>query len=671
MNNAQTRALRFVAIGAATGLVVALIIGRRGGVGSIEQAMLMAFFGMMVGGTGRVGDIPSEGQMRRAAYWVLVVIALGGAFAFAVPALLRADEPEEGSSEASPRPAIGSQIDDLRFKDIRFVSRSLRDFGERKAYVFVMTNTTCPLAQKYWPKLKRLDEQFRDQGVQFVAVNVSPEDSIAEMAQQALDFDVSFPFVKDSDGSCSAALGATRTPEVVVLDGDRRLRYRGRIDDQYRIGGARPEATSDDLAQALEAVLAGRDVAVAETPVDGCLITRSKLSLPKEPVTFAEHVAPIVRKHCQECHQKDGGAPFILESFDDVSAHGEMIAEVVADERMPPWYASRRHRFINERGLSAAERRAVVQWVRAGMAPGNSAATAVAADSEPVRPVQSKWEIGEPDLVLTALEAHSIPAEGVIDYRYVILPYVFLHDTWISCAEILPSQPGVVHHCNMAHWTVGKEFDAGNFITGRVPGGTAMKLDDGVALKIPRNSVVGLQIHYTPTGKPQKNRMSVGFRYPRGPVRKELHHLQVTTSKIAIPPGAPAHPVVSSRVLPCDASGLGMFSHMHLRGKDMTFIAYPPEGEPETLLSIPNYNYGWQQNYRWQPDTKKFPKGTRIEVVAHYDNSAFNPFNPDPTVTVKNGPQTFHEMMFGFFFYTDDSETLDVKVDQKTGRELP
>ena len=282
--------------------------------------------------------------------------------------------------------------------------------------------------------------------------------------------------------------------------------------------------------------------------------------------------------------------------------------------------------------------------------------------------MHSKWEIVEPDLVTTALETHTLPADGIIDYQYVVLPHVFTEDTWISAAEILPDNPRVVHHCNMGHFTIGKKFSEGNFITGRVPGGTPLVADDGTALRIPKNSVVGLQIHYTTTGKPEKNRMSVGFRFPRGVVHKELKHLQVTTSKIAIPPGAAAHAVVSSRTLPADASGIGMFSHMHLRGKDMTFIAHSPNGEKETLLSIPNYNYAWQQNYRWVPDTKKFPKGTRIEVIAHYDNSSFNPWNPDPQAEVRYGPQTFHEMMFGFFFYTEDGQDLNLSVDPKTGR---
>jgi len=179
--------------------------------------------------------------------------------------------------------------------------------------------------------------------------------------------------------------------------------------------------------------------------------------------------------------------------------------------------------------------------------------------------------------------------------------------------------------------------------------------------------VIGLQIHYTTTGKPEKNRMSVGLKFPRAVVHQQLHHQQVTTSKFAIPPGASAHEVKSIRTIPFDATGIGMFSHMHLRGKDMTFISHPPEGEAETLLAIPNYHYDWQQNYRWQPGKKKFAKGTKIEVIAHFDNSRFNPFNPDADATVKHGAQTFEEMMFGFFFYTADGEDLNLKVDPKTG----
>ena len=569
------------------------------------------------------------------------------------------------AAEEPARPQIGAVVGELAFKDIRYLPRTLADLDEGKATVIVFTNTTCPLVQKYWPKLQRLHAEYRDRGVQFVAINAAPGDEIAEMAEQAIDYGIEFPLVKDADRSCVKALGAQRTPEAVVLDGERRIVYRGRIDDQLRLAGSRPNVASDDLKQAIDDVLAGRPVATPQTPVDGCLITLPAFTPPEEPVTFYEQVLPIVQRHCIECHRSGGPAPFSLTTLDEVAAQAEMVAEVVAERRMPPWYASRRHKFVNERGLSDAERETIVAWAKTGRLAGERA------KAPPPRTFSdSRWEIGEPDLVTTALETHSLPADGFVDYKYVVLPHVFLHDTWVSAVEILPSNPAVVHHCNLAYWTLGSSFDAGNFITGRVPGGTPLVTDGGVAFRIPQGSVIGLQIHYTTTGKPEKNRMSVGLRFPREVVRQELRHVQVTTSRLAIPPGAAAHPVTASRTLPCDASGVGMFCHMHLRGKDMTFTAHRPQGEPEKLLVIPNYHYDWQQNYRWQPGTKKFPKGTKIEVVAHYDNSRFNPFNPDPAVTVKHGPQTIHEMMFGFFFYTADGEDLHLRIDPKSGKAL-
>jgi hypothetical protein len=562
-------------------------------------------------------------------------------------------------------PAIGDKIANVRFKDIRYLNRSLDDFGERRAYVVVFTTTTCPLVQQYWPKLKRLDEEFRDRGVQFVGVNVGPGDTIPDVAQQAIEFGVEFPVVKDADGSCVRDLGVERTPEAVILDGERRLRYRGRIDDQYRLGSGRPDAAHDDLRHALDDLLAGRSVGVAETTVDGCRITPPPAPRVEMPVTFYEHVLPLLQRHCQECHRRGASAPFSLVTLDEVAAHAEAIDEAVADGRMPPWFANRRQHFVNERGLSSAERNVFLAWTRSGLPAGDESKA-----PPPTRFKDSPWEIGEPDVVTTALETHSLVAEGFVDYKYTILPHVFLDETWISAAEIRPSNAAVVHHCNMAYVALGQQFAEGNFITGRVPGGTPMVLDDGLALKIPRNSVLALQIHYTTTGKPETNRMSVGLRFPRGVVRQELHHVQATTSRFEIPPGAAAHPVTAVRTLPCDAAGLGMFAHMHLRGKDMTFRALYPTGESETLLSIPNYHYDWQQNYRWQPGTKKFPQGTRIEVTAHFDNSAFNPFNPDPMATVRHGPQTVDEMMFGFFFYTVDGEDLQLAIDPKSGRQL-
>jgi thiol-disulfide isomerase/thioredoxin len=562
--------------------------------------------------------------------------------------------------------AVGSRAEEFTFTDIRFLRRTLDDLGKPKAFAIAFVTTECPLARRYLPRLQELSAEYRTRGVQFIAVNVGADDSLKAVAYQALEQGVDFPFVKDFHGDCARALGATRTPEVVVLDAGKNIRYRGRIDNQYRLGGVKPSADRQDLVEAIEDILAGRDVKEPETPVDGCVITFPETKADPS-LTYAKDVAPLINKHCVECHRPGTAAPFVLTSFEKVCAKADSIAEVVEEERMPPWFAHPGFgRFLNQRGLTPKERETIVQWVRGGRASGD-----LAQAPRPPEFPESKWLIGEPDLVITASQPEKLPATGYIPYRYVMLVYVFTADTWVQGIQILPGNPRVVHHANLAYVSLGNGFDESrNFLTGIVPGGIPVQLDSGCAMMIPAGSMLALQVHYVTTGKEETDQISVGLRFAREPVQKRVRYKILGDYKFRIPPGAPAHPVAAQRELECDATGVGLFSHMHLRGKDSTFLAHYPDGRTETLLALPNYSFDWQLSYVWPRDTQKFPKGTRIECRSHFDNSPFNPYNPDPTVTVRNGPQTHHEMMQGFFFYTDDAEHLNLKVDPKTGRAI-
>lgn len=572
------------------------------------------------------------------------------------------------ASGGDARLEIGQVAPAIHFKDIRSLGRSLDDFGPKKAFVLVATTTTCPIAARSLPALDAIERRYRARGVQFVALNVGPGDSIADAAGQAVEFGVEMPFVKDFGGKAARSLGLERTPEVAVLDATRRLVYRGRIDDRNRLGGSRSEAAHRDLEAALDAILAGHPVATPETQADGCKITFGEPTGPDVgSVTYFEHVAPILQVHCQECHRPGTAAPFALTTYRDAASQAEAIAEVVHDRVMPPWHADRRAAgIVNARGLDDRERAVIARWVADGRPKGDPS------KAPPPRAFPSSgWEIGTPDQTIGMAFDANLPADGLIDYKYVVLPYVFPEDTWVQSVEIRPDNPRVVHHCNLAFIKVGERPSNRNFITGRVPGGDPMVLDDGVAFLIPRGSALVLQVHYVTTGKPERALIAVGLKFPRVPIDKRLHHLQVTTNRFAIPPHAPAHPVESTRTIDFDASGLAMFSHMHLRGKDMTFIARRPGEADETLLRIPDYSFDWQQSYRWKPGTKRFPKGTVLEVVAHFDNSEFNPYNPDPAATVREGPQTHEEMMYGFVFFTRDDEHLGLRVDPATGRAAP
>jgi hypothetical protein len=584
------------------------------------------------------------------------------------------------AAEAMDRQKIGDKVGAMTFTDIRFLPRSLddltseRDHVLKRAFVLVFTNTTCPIVQRYLPRLKALDDEFRDQGIQFVAVNVGPDDSIFDMATQAVEFDVPFPFVKDNGGSCVAACGIQRTPEVVLIDAEHRLRYRGRIDDAYRLGGSTPATVKPSLREAIVSLLAGKEIAIAETPVDGCLITSASEASPTKKYTYAQHIAPLVKKHCQRCHQPGTAAPFSLLSFDDVASNAEMIAEVVEQQRMPPWYASLKFgKFTNARTMPAADRAMLLDWVRSG-APRGEDEREQSEESAAVRHNDNGdpwagiiWEMGEPDLVIEDPAVYDVPAEGYVDYKYALLPKIFLRDTWLEAVEIQPSNPRVVHHANLGYLPIGDNPRNSKLITGYVPGVGPMRLEHGFASKIPAGSITGLQIHITTTGKPEKVQLRVGFRFPRNTVQKELHYLELKNQEFAIPPYASHHPVSGVKTVADDITLVGFFAHMHVRGKDIIFQAFPPQGDPVTLLMIPNYDFNWQLPYHLPYGESRFPAGTRFECLAHFDNSPLNAYNPDPSATVRDGQQTYQEMMYGYVFYTKDDEKLNLTIDAASG----
>jgi hypothetical protein len=354
-------------------------------------------------------------------------------------------------------------------------------------------------------------------------------------------------------------------------------------------------------------------------------------------------------------------------TYEDAVDHADTIAEVVKEQRMPPEFASRQHGdFINLRGISPDERTLVAQWLAGGMQQG---------DLSKLPPARKwpdgKWLIEGPDLVVKMPTRVEVPATGYIPYKYVVLPHMFKEDTWITGCQILPENKSALHHCNMAYIDPikGKYSDA-QFITGQVPGGIPMVLDEGVGFKIPKGSVLVLQIHYVTTGEETTDQSSVGFTFAKGKINKQLKHFRCHNGTFAIPPGDPAHLVEAKRTFENDSTLVGFFTHMHLRGKDMMYDAIYPDGTKERVLAVPNYDFNWQVSYVWRHGAKKFPKGTVMDVTAHFDNSPFNPYNPDPTATVKEGDQTFEEMMYGFVFFVEDDEKLNLTIDPKTGYEL-
>lgn len=562
-----------------------------------------------------------------------------------------------------PVGALGGRVD-ATLIDRRWQPRRLAELGARTATVLFFTASDCPLVMRYLPRIGRLAEDYAARGVVVVAVDVGAGDRLVDAAGEIVLAAPASRFGKDFDGALARACGVDRTATAVVLDAERRIVYRGRVDDQYGYAGARPAPSRHDLQAAIDQLLAGAAITIAATEVSGCRITWPAAGREAAPPTYARDIAPIVQRHCAECHRPGGTAPFSLLEPRDAIRRAAMIGEVTAQGRMPPWYGSARHgAFGNHRGMTADERERIAAWVAGGARAGDAADLPA-----PRQWPEQEWRIGEPDQIIAIKAPIRLPADGIVAYKYLFLPFRFEHDTWVEAIEILPSNKRALHHCNLVRGNLGEKWSQRGFITGYVPGGDAMVLDQGTAVRIPKGSALVLQAHYVTTGQPEIDRLRVGLRFPRVPVQKELQVTIAGNRRFRIPPGAAAHPVRSQRTLPHDADGIGLFVHMHLRGRDIAVFADAPDGTRENLLVVPNYNFDWQQSYRWPTAGKPFAKGTVISALAHFDNSAWNPFNPDPGAEVAFGLQTADEMMYAFLFWTRRDQALGLRVDPKTGR---
>ncbi|HKI37860.1 MAG TPA: redoxin domain-containing protein [Gemmataceae bacterium] len=553
------------------------------------------------------------------------------------------------SGEKAPS-APGKKVADFTLPDPRQDGKkvSLADVKD-KVVVVVFVGTECPISNAYMPRLVELHAEFAKKGVAFLAINANSQDTPERVAKHAKQHELPFPVLKDAGNVVADLFEAKRTPEAFVLDAERKVRYRGRIDDQYGVGFTRAQPGRRDLAEALTEVLAGKPVTTASAEVAGCQVAR--LVKPKQTgrVTYAKDVSRILQDRCQECHRPGQIGPMSLLTYDAAAAWSETIREVVQEGRMPPWPADPKYgKFSNDRHLSDNEKKAVLAWIDAGCPKGDDK------DLPPPKKFADGWRIDKPDVVLSMPEEFTVPArerEGV-PYKYFWVDPHFDEDKWVTQAEAKAGATSVVHHILVFVELPGTKFDPERPIApvlcGVAPGDTTLVLPRGVAKRVPKGSKLVFQMHYTPDGKERKDRSSIGLVFAKAPPEREAITLAVCRPGVLyIPAGTDNQKADATFTFREDGHILGFMPHMHLRGKDFTYEARVPGREPEVLLSVPHYNFGWQASYRLETPYP-MPKGSKLHCVGHFDNSAKNPNNPDPTKDVTWGDQTWEEMLIGW-----------------------
>jgi hypothetical protein len=421
--------------------------------------------------------------------------------------------------------------------------------------------------------------------------------------------------------------------------------------------------------------------------------------------TFHKDVLPILQKHCQGCHRPGNIAPMSFLTYQSTRPWAKAMKSAVLSRKMPPWFADAKvGHFANDPSLKPGELEAIAKWADNG-APAGDEKDAPA----PIQWAANGWTT-PPDLVLKGVP-YTVPARpknDVIEWMTLVTPTGFAKDTWITSVEIKPSELAVTHHIcvsfvphrpnvvyNTFLWVDKQRDDTGIEVSpaerkptlptadgrgvqvarGAAPprvsaSGDATRASLGLgftcyvpgralsdfrpyqsALLIPAGYDLSWTIHYTPNGTELTDRPEIGLTVAKTEPQRMLIEAFGGTdpSKFAIPPNdANYGPAPSETTFLVDAELVWMSPHMHLRGKDMTYKLIFPDGKEQVVLNVPRYDFNWQLGYSLEKPIQ-VPKGSRLIVTGHYDNSVNNKFNPDPNRTVYMGDMTWEEMFAPFF----------------------
>jgi len=390
--------------------------------------------------------------------------------------------------------------------------------------------------------------------------------------------------------------------------------------------------------------------------------------------TFNKDILPILQQRCQECHRTGQIGPMPLVTYRQTRPWAKAIRESVMTRKMPPWFADPRFgHFANDLSLSKGEIDAISEWVDAGAPEGDPK------DRPADREWPLEWQIGKPDAVFEMPAPFELAKSGAIEYQYIILPTHFPDDKWVQRVEVRPTARDSVHHAVVYIREPGSEwlrdqpagrpfslqstpdhrpnplsFTKSDVLLVYTPGNGYDSWPEGMAKKIRAGSDIVLQMHYTTGGKSTTDRTRIGLVFAREKPAKAVYTLQMSNDRFVIPPGDADYKCEVSGTLPNDALLLSLFPHMHLRGKGFEYMMVDPGGRVEMLLKVNNYDFNWQLNYKLaQP--RLLRAGTRLVFNGYFDNSKNNPRNPDPSVEVRFGEQSWEEMMIGFFDVAVDS----------------
>ena len=540
--------------------------------------------------------------------------------------------------------ALPDRIGDFALLDSDGAFHQLSRYRNREALVLMSFDDRCASIDTAIGQLKSLQRDWSDQGVVFGLIDSSGEADIQAIRATKARHGLDLPLLIDNGQLVTETLGLTKAGEVAILDPERlTLIYRG--------------PALESAAQTLANELAGtaNDTDIKESA--GCELNfpmrESHLAITPD---YATEIAPIIAEQCASCHREGGIGPFAMDSHLMLQGWSPMIREVLLTKRMPPTQVDPYiGHFSNARYISDSDLQRLVHWIDAGAPRGG-------ADIDPLTELQfpdrREWQLGEPDFIVKA-PTHEIPATGVLDYINVEVELPFEEDKWVRAVQYIAGDEAVLHHL-LSYVTAPREAVQGEspvainasprFLEGYAPGKVdAITFPQNTGVYIPQGHNLAMQFHYTPNGRATVDETLLGLYMHDDPPDYE-NFTQSVSGMFRIPPFAGNHAASAEYVFAEDVVVTGLRPHMHFRGKDMKLSAELPDGSITELLSVPNYSYAWQPTYALE-EPVNLPAGTMVHVTGTFDNSEYNPANPDPTKELTFGLQSWDEMFIGYWTY--------------------
>jgi hypothetical protein len=540
---------------------------------------------------------------------------------------------------------VGDTVDNFRLLDHRGGAHELYYLSDMKAVVVMTQANQCELATKSIPKLNEIRDQYQARGVKVFMLNSTLHEDRASILAAMDKTDTTIPVLEDALQLIGESLDATRAGEVLVINPvGWKLAYRGPI---------------DQAAPIVDALAAGKAVQPTKVDVAGCAVNMPEKSkrAAHAKISYSKEIAPMLIDKCVSCHRDGGIAPWQMSSYEIVKGFSPMIREVLRTQRMPPWHADPHYgAFRNDRSLTGEQVKTLVHWIEAG-APQDKA-------PDPLKTLNKQWpawDMGEPNLIVET-PSYTVPATGTIEYQNPIVKNPLGKNVWIRAIGFNPGDRGVVHHI-LAYGVKpggGGPFNMGTYLAGYVPGGGVIRFPEDTGVLLEKDMDFRLQMHYTANGKESSDVTKIGIYYTDEPPKYPLRQFVLLDPRLKIPANTKEHLIVAPpRTFDRDVLIYSLTAHSHYRGKSSKFVAQYPDGRQEILLNVPHYDFNWQTAYELK-EPKFLPKGTKLIYDTVYDNSSQNKANPDPSIEVRWGEQTWQEMIYGNVRYRNVDETTQV-----------